>query len=235
MSDEYPQGQLSSDAKRLDAWVEEVELALDKLRIPARARRLLAVELQRDLEESWRAGADLNSLLDPDAMGFAQSLARANDLGPVTPPSAPKATLRSVITTALAGGVLGAFISWNLVYPVGSQMLPNAPLVGALILLHGTAATITVAAAVLAVRWRFRDQSSVVDRSTLIHLGAGFLVGGLLSIPPIVAFAATTGYSSASIVVLAEATIAALFCAAGIALATRKRSGLVASPGHPRN
>lgn len=88
-------------------------------------------------------------------------------------------------------------------------------LINGLVFGHGLAAAITVACALGAVAWRFKDNRP--ERRTFVVVGSGFVVGGLLNIAPIVGFAAATGYSSDPVVVLVEAAIASGFICAGIA------------------
>jgi hypothetical protein len=206
-------------AARIEAWLGRVEREWQRHHISARDRRLLAAELQRDVEDAVANGASLDALLHQDIAAFAHELAQAHGAQPTPLALPPDPTLRNLIATRLGGGVLGAIVSWYFVYPVIGHTMPDAPMVAALLFGHGLAAAITVASALGAVAWRFRE--SRPERRTFVALGVGFVMGGLLSIAPVAGFARTTGYSSASVVVLVETALAAAFISAGIAVALR--------------
>jgi hypothetical protein len=213
------------DALRVDRWITRVEDEWQRRSVSRRDRRLLVADLQRDIEQARAKGASLDALLDTDVAGFAQELGEAQGvtLGPKRPE--PEPTTGNLILTGLAGGAVGALAVWWFVLPIGVRALfssdpaPTTSASGAWeiaagVLVYAMAAAVTVGCAVGAVWWRFGR--ALTSRTTIVAVGAGFVLGGLVSIAPVVLFARLTGYSNSPAVVLLEAAIVAGFCAIAI-------------------
>lgn len=219
-----------ADAVRADRWITEVEAEWQRRSVSRRDRRLLVADLQRDIEQAHTNGAKLDDLLDADVAGFAQELAEAHGVKVGPHQSAPEPTTGNLILTCLAGGIAGALIAWWLVLPVAlSAMFSAEPVaasssssgwdIAAAVVIYAMLAAVCVGGAVGAVWWRFKR--SLTSKTTIVVVGAGFVLGGLLSVAPVVLFARTTGYSSSPLVVVLEAAIVAGFCAIAIALLLR--------------
>jgi len=217
-----------TDARRVDAWIHQVEVELDRRGVPTRKRRQLSAELQRDLDSAGTAGADVDELIDEDAARFARDLAEANGLVLLGTPVGSVAAIRTMVVTAVSAAMLAALVSWFLIYPAivgaGSARYAGANVTIAtgrvfgsveVIIVYGLGSALVVLTALGAVRWRFR-QDPVITPQTLVRIGCGLVVGGLVSIVPTVMFAHATGYSSAPGVVFLETAIAGLFGAAGV-------------------
>jgi hypothetical protein len=218
------------DLLRVDRWISGVEEEWQRRSVSRRDRRLLVADLQRDIEQARANGASLDALLDADVAGFAQELAEAQGvkLGPQQPEPAP--TTGNLILTCLAGGIVGALVVWWFVLPIGvsamssSDPAPATSAVGAwevaaVVLVYAMAAAVTVGCAVGAVWWRFGN--ALTSKKEIIAVGAGFVLGGLVSVAPVVLFARLTGYSDSPFVVVLEAAIVAGFCAIAIAALLR--------------
>jgi hypothetical protein len=227
-----------TDARRVDAWVNQVEVELDRRGVPTRKRRQLSAELQRDLDAAGTAGANADDLIDEDAARFARDLAEANGLVLLATPVGSVAAIRTMVVTAVSAAMLAALVSWFLIYPAivgaGSARYykeANATIAtgrafgsAEVILVYGLGSALVVSSALGAVRWRFR-QDPVMTRQALVRIGCGLVVGGLVGIVPTVVFAHATGYSSAVGVVFLETATAGLFGAAGVWMLLRGLPG----------
>jgi hypothetical protein len=219
------------DARRVGAWVDQVERALDLGGVPARTRHRLTAELQRDIDSARAAGADVGDLLHDDIAGFARELAEANGVPLDSKPTGTPASLGNIILTAVGGGVVGALASWFVIYPAVIAAAGRASDFAMAFTFYSIGATLIVLCALAAVRWRFREIPTV-NGYTLVKIGFGFTLGGLAGIIPTALFAAATGYSSAGIVVLVEAAMVGLFCAAGISIIMRISRAKRSTAGH---
>ena len=210
----------STSSRRIEVWVNEVEDAWSRLGVPGRERRRLASDLERDLEESVQAGADLDDLLVEDSHTFARELALAGDVELSSRPGSPPETTRTLITTMVGGGIAGAIVTWYVIFPIGLTALARASDLSAILVLYPAAAACVVGGAVAAARWRFRDHAGSKSRR-IVAASIGFVVGGLLGIGPTTALSAATGYTDQVTVVLLLTLVAASFCASGSWFALR--------------
>lgn len=230
MSTEASSAAEKVDLLRVDRWITQVEEEWQRRTVSRRDRRLLVADLQRDIEQARANGANLDALLDADVVGFSQELAEAHGvkLGPQQPQ--PEPTTRNLILTCLAGGIVGALVTWLFVLPIGVSAMSSADPatttsssgaweIAAAALLYAMAAAVTVGCAVGAVWWRFGR--ALTSKTTIVAVGSGFVLGGLVSVAPVVLFARVTGYSDSPMVVVLEAAIVAGFCAIAIAALLR--------------
>jgi len=179
------------------------------------------------MDEALTNGAAVAELVQPDPANFAVEVAEAQGVVVTTAWPLPEVTAANIVVTSVAGGLLGAFLTWWVVLPVGVRAMPEVSVAVLVVLLYGTAFVVTVACVVGAVAWRFRGR--LRSKVSLAAVGAGFVVGGLASVPLVMGFARMVNYSDWLPIMLAEASIAAGFGAAGVAVALR-----LARPG-PRS
>lgn len=213
----------STPDSRVTSFVDAVERHWTTGGMPSSTRRRLAVQLEQDLAEALANGASHDELLRDDPREFAERLAAAHDVG-LTLGEPPEMTTRALVLTGLAGGGAGAVVAYLLVY-AGLAMYFVGPATGGVSemvtigIMHGLAAAITLSGILGAMWYRFRHEPSI----KAIITASGFLVAvaGAASVAPIMVVAAASNFSTAAIVVLLEAGIAAAFCALAIVLAQR--------------
>lgn len=209
--------------EQIETWVGRVDANWRRQGVSAHQRRLLAGDLQRDLDEALSNGASVADLVQPDPVAFATEVARAQGIDLTQARPVPEVTIGNVIVTSVAGGVIGALLTWFVIFPIGLTAMPTMSDLFLVLSLYGSAALVTLACVVGALVWRFRGTN--LPSSLVVAVSSGFALGGLASVPVVIGFARTTNYSDAPLVVLIEASIAAGFCSLGIAgaLGIRRR------------
>ena len=185
------------------------------------ARTALAADLRLDLESAAADGVGPAQLLGADLRGFARRLADEAGVRRM-PPEYPR-----VLATALIGAVIGAVVGYVafLLFFTGAVGLFDAPgfadlpVQVAVGVFYGVPAVVVVAAAVAAVRIHLRDLAHV--ESTAKAMCLLLPVAGIAITPVTMAFAWTTGYSTAVPVVLAEILLVLAALGGATALARR--------------
>ncbi len=208
----------------LVTFVDEVETYWSGHGMHSTDRRRLIAELEGDLGDAIQNGASAEELIRDDVSLFAGSVAAANGIVLQEPLEPQNLTVRALVGTGLVGGLAGAFVAWILIYNGAAYAfvgVGDIPEIVAALILHSSAAIITIAAMLTAMRWRFKHDPSI----SRIVLPAGLLIGlaGIFSVGPIMLVAAAANYSTAPLVLLIEVTIAAALCGVAIAVVARKR------------
>ncbi len=206
--------------RRVDAWLDRVEQALNRLGVPARTRRRLMADLQRDMESAGATGANLDELLPDDVVLFARDLADANGIRLEPQPIGLAATLRNMILAAVGGGVLGTVFSRFLLHSVLTQAMSQVPDIPEIQRFYGIGAALVVLC-ILAAVWLRLHERPMANKHTLVTFALAFTLGGLVGIFPSSLWAPSAGFSRAEIVLFIEAGVALLLCAAGLMLILR--------------
>ncbi|GAA2708307.1 hypothetical protein ACFY2R_06415 [Micromonospora olivasterospora] len=194
-----------------------------------RDRAALAADLRRELEAAAADGITPRQLLGgADVRAFARRLAAESGAERLTYET------ERLLRTALAGAAPGLVLSWLLLWeqvPFGVDM-PGALLVAR----HAICAAAVLVGALLAVRLRMRDVPGI-DR-TVWAMALLVPLAGALVTPLTMAFAWTTGYSTALPVLLFEAAMVgaalagATLLARWWALTPALRDAQPVAPGH---
>ncbi|RKF22938.1 hypothetical protein [Micromonospora globbae] len=184
-------------------------------------RGTLAADLRLDLQAAAADGVDPVQLLGGDVAGFARRLADEAGVRRV------RRDYGRLLGTALIGAVLGGVLGYGIltaVYPLFVRMMDiprsiEVPIQVAVAIYYGVPAAVVVAGAVIAVRLRLRDVPQV--RKTARMMSLLLPAAGILITPITMAFAWSTGYSTAPHVVVAEATMVLAALAGATVLARR--------------
>ncbi|GAA0713427.1 hypothetical protein Drose_21905 [Dactylosporangium roseum] len=186
-----------------------------------RDRTALAADLRLDLESAAADGVTPRQLIGDDLRGFARRL--ADEAGVRRAPHEYGRVIRTALTGAVLGGCAGAVVLM-IAYPLMVRLvdLPRGfrvPLLLAVLLYYGTAAGLAAGGAVVAVRLRLRDLPGV--RRTANAMLVLVPLAGVVVTPVVMRFARSTGYSTAPLVVAAEAGLVVAAVAGAVALARR--------------
>lgn len=138
----------------------------------------------------------------------------------------------SVVVTALVGCGVGALLAWRL-FPSQLAWTDTHSLEWqgtAALAVHLFNAALVLACALAAVYLRFRTASRLQDG--LFRVGLGLVAGGVASLTPTVAYAASVEYSNEYVQVITEIAIAVMCCTVGLTVGTYSwRHGVKASSG----
>lgn len=201
-------------------WLSVVDFYWQRLGVASTERDRLRKELRDNLEVSLAEGASVEEIIAADPGQFARDVAEASEVPTGTLRADHRLTTWSFVTTALVGAFLGGLIALAVWYPPGTRIMDQVSYQdqGMVALgLHAGAACFALAGAMAAVRWRFRFHQHL--RLVVGLTGVFLLLGGLASIFPTMALAASLGYSSQAPIVFNEVVLVLLFCTAGLLLA----------------
>jgi hypothetical protein len=211
---------------RLREWLTIVDYYWQRARVPEADRRRMRTDLEADLLQSLAGGATVDDLVAVDPADFAADLADAADV-PARPPAPdPELADVSLLATVLLGAALGAVLAMVTVYRYGLPVMDGWSLSYedqglAAIALHAVAACVCVATTLVVVALRFRSRLREQLRSALAIIGLLFVLGGIVSIGPTVAFASTFDYSTSTDIVVTEVAIVLACCSLGVVVARR--------------
>lgn len=218
----------------IDRVLAETDRAWRAYGVGSADRTALAADLRQDLQAAAADGIDPARLIGDDVPGFARRL--ADEAGA----RRPRREYGRLLGTALLGAALGGALGFALLLalaPVfiratGSPRSIDVPVQVAVAVYYGLPAAVVVAGAVIAVRRRLRDLPGIVR--TAWWMAVLLPVTGMIMTPVTMAFAYTTGYSTAPPTVLTEiAMVLAALAGATIAarrLALRARPGAAGTP-----
>ncbi|MCA2218189.1 DUF1048 domain-containing protein [Jidongwangia harbinensis] len=189
----------------IDTALTEADRAWRRYGISPADRARLAADLRADLESAAADGRGPGELLGPDVASFARRLAAEAGLPRVVPER------RRLLETTFFGAAVGALIGFFLLeWAAGAftrAMMPPepVPVQVAVTVYYGIPAAVVVAGAIIAVRVQLRDLSRIgpIARRMTVLLP---LAGALIT-PVTMAFAWSTGYSTAAPVILAEVAL----------------------------
>lgn len=210
----------SSEARALLAWLAAVDRHWRRIGVPIARRLQLRGDLERDVAEALDSGASVADLTCDGPAEFAERVAHESDLAPTTHRpflgrwrASQSISYDNVIVTCLVGALVGAAVSAYVVFP--NLYLEALPWFASALLVDVAAAVVALGFGLGAVALRFPADPTL--RPTLLFVGIGMSLGGLVSVAPTVAVAHTFGYSDSAPVVLLEVAMVAMCCAAGIA------------------
>ena len=184
-------------------------------------REALAADLRLDLESAAADGVAPDRLLGEDVSAFARRL--ADEAGVRREPP----ELGRLIGTALTGAALGAavgFAFFLLLFRIAGRMIDlpggtHVPVQVAVGVFYGIPAAIVVVGAVAAVRYRLGALPRI--RATVHAMCLLLPLAGIVITPITMGFAALTGYSTWTPVVLTEMLLVLAALAGATVLARR--------------
>ncbi|TDC35125.1 hypothetical protein E1211_16310 [Micromonospora sp. 15K316] len=205
----------------IDSVLAEAEHAWRAYGIGLADREALAADLRLDLQAAATDGVDPVQLLGGDVAGFARRLADEAGVRRV------RQEYRRLLGTALIGAVLGGVLGYGALialYPLFVRLMDiprsiEVPIQVAVAVYYGVPAAVVVAGAVIAVRLRLRDVPQF--RRTARMMSLLMPAAGILITPITMAFAWSTGYSTAPGVVVAEVAMVLAALAGATVLARR--------------
>jgi hypothetical protein len=109
----------------LQAWLNRVDERWRTTGVPTYERGRLRRELDRDVEEALRAGAEPRDLMATDPDEFAEQVAAAHGHRSAERPGDPVSP-GSLAVTVLAGALAGVLVVWFVVWPVLVAVAPTA-------------------------------------------------------------------------------------------------------------
>ncbi|MFU8872723.1 hypothetical protein [Micromonospora sp. SL4-19] len=188
----------------IDSVLTEADQAWRAYGVGSADRAAFAADLRLDLQAAAADGVDPVQLLGGDVAGFARRLADEAGVRRV------RRDYSRLLGTALIGALIGGVLGYGLlvaVYPLFVRMVDiprsiEVPIQVAVAVYYGVPAAVVVAGAVIAVRLRLRDLPQVRKTARLMSLLMP--AAGVLITPITMAFAWSTGYSTAPEVLLAE-------------------------------
>lgn len=219
----------------LRAWLEAVHLQWQALGVTAQDQAAMGADLAADLAAAFSGGADVEDVVSLDPAAFAGDVAEASGTVPAVPTSG--AEPEKVYARAVLAGLAGALVAGGVCWYVGYSAMGWWPdlFIGrgalevlAILSVHILFGLLTLASALAAVAMVWRPATSPLPAFGRLALWVA--VFGVASIPPTVGLAWSTGFSTDSGVVLAEAAVIGAFVVTGLHLGLRRaRHG---PPGH---
>ncbi|MEU8261224.1 hypothetical protein AB0C02_11470 [Micromonospora sp. NPDC048999] len=184
------------------------------LGVVPRDRAALADDLRRELEAAAADGVTPRQLLgDADVRAFARRLAAEAGAGRL------RHETDRLLRTAFVGALPGLVLSWLLLWTPTPVSFPAALSVALGLLRYLICVLAVLGGALLAVRQRMADVPAI--GRTVRAMALLLPMAGLLVTPMTMAFAWTTGYSTALPVLLAEAALVGGALAGATVLARR--------------
>jgi len=205
----------------IDSVLTEADRAWRAYGVDSTDRRSLAADLRLDLQAAVADGVDPVRLFGGDVAGFARRL--ADEAGV----RRPRQEYGRLLGTALVGAALGGVLGFGILMvfnPVFVRMVDiprsiQVPVQVAVAVYYGVPAAVVVVGAVTAVRLRLRDLPQT--RKTAWMMSLLLPVAGILITPITMAFAWSTGYSTAPPIVLTEVAMVLAALAGATILARR--------------
>ncbi len=205
----------------IDGALAEADRAWRAYGVGSADRAALADDLRLDLQAAVADGGDPTQLLGGDIAGFARRLADEAGVRRVC------GDYRRLLGTALIGAALGGLLGYAILtalYPMLVRIvdLPRSfevPIQLALAVYYGVPAGVVVVGAVTAVRLRLRDLPRI--RRTAWMMSLLMPAAGILITPITMAFAWSTGYSTAPEVIATEVAMVLATLAGATVLARR--------------
>lgn len=211
---------------RIEQWIDAVEAHWASAGVTGARRTGLRAELVADLGQAATEGAPVEELVAEDPAAFAARVARASQVPRSRLARRPawRFSVPGLMLGLLGGAAAGFVLALFTVYPAGMYVSDELDLSyeqegWAALGMHAVAAALALAGALTVLAWAFPVRASAAR--TLVALGAGVLVGGLVSIWPTMALAHRLDYSLALGVVLLEIAMVVGFCLAGAWVAWR--------------
>lgn len=226
---------------RLTAWVDRVDTRWQQLGLSPEQRRELRLDLVTDLSQAWLDGAELEDLVGVDPDRFAADVAIAQglqepDAGVVDPPAAPSSPapepraqrtgtpglpIGRVVGAGFFGSVIGGAAGLVVLVPVIGWVFHHVrssyAAQGATILVfYVTGALVAALCGGLAVTIACLDRPDgrTLGRRTVL----GLIASGIVATIVTVSFARSTGYSTATPVILSELAAVIVICLTGLLL-----------------
>ncbi|WP_432988527.1 hypothetical protein [Dactylosporangium sp. CA-233914] len=205
----------------IDSVLAEADRAWRAYGVGSADRAAFATDLRLDLQAAAADGCDPVQLLGGDVAGFARRL--ADEAGVLR----VRRDYGRLLGTALIGAALGGLLGYGFliaVYPLFVRMMDiprsiQIPIQIGVAVYYGVPAAVVVVAGVAAVRLRLRDLPRI--RRTARMMSLLMPAAGILVTPVTMAFAWSTGYSTAAEVVVAEVAIVLAALAGATVLARR--------------
>jgi hypothetical protein len=200
----------------LQAWLDQVDERWRATGVPTYERGRLRRELDRDVEEALRAGAEPRDLMATDPDEFADQVAAAHGLRPAESPGDPLSP-GSLAVTVLAGALAGVLVVWFVVWPVLVAVAPTAGDYAFVAIDYPLAAVTVLLCAAIALRWRFGFDASV--RGVILPTLAGLAAGCLLGLPATLLISRALDYPTNPVLVLFEAIPMIVLAVLGVRVA----------------
>ena len=215
-------------------YVDEVESAWIRDRVPSRTRRRLAHELEDSLHAALADGASLDEVLSADAHTLAGEIASAEGISPAAPDPNDLPNLRGLVAWALGSATGMAAFIWffalntiaNIVYNDSS----TSSLLVTLAIVYAICGALTLGAAARGMTHYLRSVENT--RGTVALATTAMAIAGAVGVGMCVSIGRLTTYSSAPGVILIYILIVGALMAAGIAAAWRSRPPRTSSPHH---
>lgn len=192
--------------------MDQVEVVWASSGILGARRAALRAELVADLEQARGDGAPVEELLAEDPAAFARRVAAAGEVPRAALARRPawRFSVGRLLLGLLGGAAVGFVLSLFTVYPLGMPIYDRYGTtsdreIWISLGMHFVAAMMSLAGALAFLAWAFPVRASATR--TLVCVGLGVLVGGLLSIWPTMALADALDYSFALPVVLLEVVL----------------------------
>lgn len=204
--------------------MDEVEASWAAAGILGARRAVLRADLAADLEQARADGASVEELVAEDPVGFARRVAAAGEVPRMVLARRPawRFSAGRLLLGLLGGAAVGFVLALFTIYPWGMPIYdrygttPDREIWISLGM-HVVAAVMSLAGALAFLAWAFPVRASATR--TLVCVGLGVLVGGLLSIWPTMALADALDYSFALPVVLLEVVLVVGMSLAGALMA----------------
>lgn len=213
----------------LQRWIDAVDERWRRIGLSAPIRGRLRRDLERDVGDALRAGADTDDLIATDPEEFADEVAHAQGHAEA-PVAGGQPSTTNVVITALAGALGGAAVVWFVLWPVLPWALPTASDTIFIAVAYSLGAAVVLLVSGAALRSRFGPRAAIAQ--VVLPTLTGLIVGCLVGLPPTLLISRALAYPTAPVLVLLEA-IPMIGCAsAGIYLARRlvmRRAGALAS------
>lgn len=198
-------------AEPVQMWIDAVDERWRHVGLSPIVRGRLRRDLERDLGDALRAGADTEDLIATDPEHFADQVAQAQGHFEV-PKAGGQPSTKGVIITGLAGALGGAAVVWFVLWPSLARAFPTASVTAFLAVAYSLGAAVVVLGSVVALRRRFGADADVA-RVVLPTL-TGLIVGCLVGLPATLLISRAMAYPDDPALVLFEA-IPIIGCASG--------------------
>jgi hypothetical protein len=195
----------------LQRWLDAVDERWRQIGLSPLVRGRLRRDLERDVGDALRTGADTDDLIATDPKDFADQVAQAQGHSDA-PVAGGQPSTKSVTITALAGALGGAAVVWFVVWPVLTRAVPTASDTTFIAVGYLLGATVVLLGSVAALRRRFGADAAIAQ--VVLPTLTGLIVGGLVGLPATLLISRALAYPTDPVLVLLEA-IPIIGCASG--------------------